>query len=234
MANSNEEIDLNVARALKDKLVCFLCKRSPSPGTNFYICTCSITICTTKKYRCQTCLNLDSTCNICGYGFALEPTLTTLTSLFTIHACINSKNGCTEEVPFKKLKSHEDFCVYKTVPCPSLKCSQAIIFKDVVMHLDQVHQNIKVQDEWKFKGTKTKLFQNICSLTSYGQQFFPQFYNNGNFLYFRVVMQDHQDIFHGFKASMTFCFENDNQFSLVDDVYPINRYIHNKAYYSFG
>ena len=92
-----------------------------------------------------------------------------ITSMFTTHLCINSKNGCEEELDDKKLEDHEKYCIFQNVQCPVIKCDESIIFKDAQKHLDDTHNCLKVDDEWEFKGTQEELIQNVCCLSSYGQ-----------------------------------------------------------------
>ena len=99
----------------------------------------------------------------------LEPTLTMITSMFTNHLCIMSKNGCGEELDVKKLEDHEKYCPFQNVPCPVISCTQSIVFKDTQKHLDETHKYLKVDDEWEFEGTQEELVQNVCCLSSYGQ-----------------------------------------------------------------
>ena len=110
-----------------------------------------------------------------GHRTTLEPTLTMILSIFITHLCINSKNGCEEELDEKKLEDHEKYCPYQNVPCPVISCIQSVVFKDTQKHLDKTHKCLKVDDEWEFEGTQEELVQNVCCLSSYGQQFFVQF-----------------------------------------------------------
>ena len=89
-----------------------------------------------------------------------------------------SKNGCGEELDVKKLEDHEKYCPFQNVPCPVISCTQSIVFKDTQKHLDETHKCLKVDDEWEFEGTQEELVQNVCCLSSYGQQFFVQFQMN--------------------------------------------------------
>ena len=86
-----------------------------------------------------------------------------------------SKNGCGEELDVKKLEDHEKYCPFQNVPCPVISCTQSIVFKDTQKHLDETHKCLKVDDEWEFKGTQEEMIENVCCLSSYGQQFFIQF-----------------------------------------------------------
>ena len=65
-----------------------------------------------------------------------------LAAVFTFHACIHTKNGCTEEIHVEKLKPHEEFCIYQMVQCPSMSCTNAVVFKDVDAHLNEIHSKI--------------------------------------------------------------------------------------------
>ena len=89
-----------------------------------------------------------------------------------------SKNGCGEELDVKKLEDHEKYCPFQNVPCPVISCTQSIVFKDTQKHLDETHKCLKVDDEWEFEGTQEELVQDVCCLSSYGQQFFVQFQMN--------------------------------------------------------
>ena len=86
-----------------------------------------------------------------------------------------SKNGCGEDLNVKKLEDHEKYCPFQNVLCPMISCTQSIVFKDTQKHLDDIHKCLKVDDEWEFEGTQEELVQNVCCLSSYGQQFFVQF-----------------------------------------------------------
>ena len=75
------------------------------------------------------------------------------------------------------------------VRCPSIFCEQEIILKKWEAHLNLDHSKyLNVDDEWKFDGTKEELIENICCINAYDKKFFPQFFINGNFLYFRYVL----------------------------------------------
>ena len=122
-----------------------------------------------------------SSCSM-GHPTYVEPALTMITSMFTTHLCINSKNGCEEELDDKKLEDHEKYCIFQNVPCPVITCTKSIVFQDVQKHLDETHKCLKVDSEWlihtgewEFEGTLEEMIQNVCCLSSYGQQFFVQF-----------------------------------------------------------
>ena len=105
----------------------------------------------------------------------LEPTLTMITSMFTNHLCIMSKNGCGEELDVKKLEDHEKYCPFQNVQCPVITCTESVVFNDTQKHLDEYHKCLKVDDEWEFKGTQEEMIKNVCCLSSYGQLFIVQF-----------------------------------------------------------
>ena len=117
-----------------------------------------------------------------GHPTYVEPALTMITSMFTTHLCINSKNGCEEELDDKKLEDHEKYCIFQNVPCPVITCTKSIVFQDVQKHLDETHKCLKVDSEWlihtgewEFEGTLEEMIQNVCCMSSYGKQFFVQF-----------------------------------------------------------
>ena len=116
----------------------------------------------------------ESDCSMVHATF-LEPTLSMITSMFKNHLCINSKNGCEEELHTKKLEDHEKFCPFQNVECPVITCTESIVFKDAQKHVDETHKCVKVDDEWEFKGTQKEMVKNVCCLSSYDQQFFIQF-----------------------------------------------------------
>merc|ERR1712062_555092 len=212
MANKPQILDSNFATALKAKLICQDCQRNPRPNIPLYICQ----IC--QIYKCETCQKIKSGCTK-GHTTYLEPTLTMITSTFTDHLCIMSKNGCGEELDVKKLEDHEKYCPFQNVPCPVISCTQSIVFKDTQKHLDETHKCLKVDDEWEFEGTQEELVQDVCCLSSYGQQFFVQFqmnekkcgfcsYHNryrsycfkDNRILLSIFMLGHQDEVHSFQA----------------------------------
>ena len=86
-----------------------------------------------------------------------------------------SKNGCGEELDVKKLEDHEKYCPFQDVQCPVISCTKSIVFNDAQNHMDKTHNCLKVDEEWEFKGTQKEMIQNVCCLSSYGQQFFVQF-----------------------------------------------------------
>ena len=86
-----------------------------------------------------------------------------------------SKNGCGEELNVKKLEGHEKYCPFQDVECPVISCTKSIVFNDAQNHMDKTHNCLKVDEEWEFKGTQEEMIQNVCCLSSYGQQFFVQF-----------------------------------------------------------
>ena len=119
-------------------------------------------------------LFIESSCSK-GHTTCLEPTLTMITSMFTTHLCIMSKNGCSEELDVKKLEGHEKYCPFQDVQCPVISCTKSIVFNDAQNHMDKTHNCLKVDEEWEFKGTQEELIQNVCCLSSYGQLFIVQF-----------------------------------------------------------
>ena len=154
-----------------------------------------------------------------------------------------SKNGCGEELDVKKLEGHEKYCPFQDVQCPVILCTQSIVFNNAQNHMDKTHNCLKVDEEWEFKGTQEEMIQNVCCLSSYGQQFFVQFNTkncrhphyqiaNGryqvcddsvreNLMFLRIVMLGHQDDAHSFQATMTYFHENGKKFAIEVDVLPI-------------
>ena len=117
MATKLEVLD---SKAIKAKLICQDCQGSPRPNIPLYICQfCQI-------YKCETCQKTKSNCSK-GHATNLEPTLTMITSMFTNHLCIMSKNGCGEELDVKKLEDHEKYCPFQNVQCPVITCKESIV-----------------------------------------------------------------------------------------------------------
>ena len=184
----------------------------------------------------------ESDCSMVHATF-LEPTLSMITSMFKNHLCINSKNGCEEELHTKKLEDHEKFCPFQNVECPVITCTESIVFKDAQKHVDETHKCVKVDDEWEFKGTQKEMVKNVCCLSSYDQQFFIQFqmyekkcegtfrYGDSlgmckksvkeNLIFLRIAMLGHQDEVHSFQATLTYFHENGKKFTSEVDVLPI-------------
>ena len=188
------------------------------------------------KNLCQKCFDIDAPrCHFCKWNLTPIPILTDVLSLFKFHPCIYSKNGCKKEISadLDNLKAHDKSCIYRTVLCPVLICKEAILFKDVNDHLTQVHLKNKeitfvTENISTWKATKKSLINDKKQLTVYtvyGRQFFPQFYmrENGNHLYFRMIMLGDQIDVTPFKVSITFFFENKNEYYVEDCVYPINQ-----------
>ena len=145
----DQGFDLSKLLALKQSLICQNCAKFPRPGTKLYLCY-------TKCFKlfCEPCSNVykKNSVNCCPLCQASNPNgthyvgqrqvISDLAAVFTFHACIHTKNGCTEEIHVEKLKPHEEFCIYQMVQCPSLSCTNAVIFKDVDAHLNEIHSKI--------------------------------------------------------------------------------------------
>ena len=87
------------------------------------------------------------------------------------------------------MKIHEENCIFRNIFCPSLSCSQSIIFNAILEH----YKNSHISEEGLsgeiliFKGSCDTLRKGHFILNNYGKYFFPQFFVNGNLLHFWVV-----------------------------------------------
>ena len=238
--SDQEVVDMSKLLALKQLLNCQKCSKFPRPGTKLHLCHGSC-----FKLFCETCSNIYKKNNVnccpicqaakpngCWYTSTI-PVISALTSVFTFHPCIYAKNGCTEEIHVEKLKAHEEFCIYQMVQCPSLSCTNTVVFKNVDEHLNEIHSKILDKSGHQldqgfalnFDVNSSDLTTKILCITAYRHQFYPQFYKSGNLLYLRVVMVGHEFDVSPFEFVITFFLGNIpyKQVQWVDHVQPILR-----------
>ena len=130
----NESILENIIETLQ----CFKCKAVPG-----------ITQEQQNRYTCvneshQLCEKCKSVCQ-CGSVVVKRPNPTTKKLLKDLPVyCQHYKNGCRQifvQTQAESLDDHQQGCLFNKVFCPDLSCKKKVLFKDVIEHLKQVHEN---------------------------------------------------------------------------------------------
>ena len=130
----NESILENTIETLQ----CFKCKAVPG-----------ITQEQQNRYTCvneshQLCEKCKSVCQ-CGSVVGKRPNPTTKKLLKDLPVyCPHYKNGCRQifvQTQAESLDDHQQGCLFNKVFCPDLSCKEKVLFKDVIEHLKQVHEN---------------------------------------------------------------------------------------------
>ena len=99
-----------------------------------------------NRYSClyeshQLCEKCKSVCK-CGsvVGKRPNPALKQILKNLPVY-CPHYNNGCREIFnQAELLNDHQEGCVFRQVWCPDISCSNKVLFKDVIDHLNQNHQ----------------------------------------------------------------------------------------------
>jgi len=130
----NESILENTIETLQ----CFKCQAVPG-----------ITQEQQNRYTCvneshQLCEKCKSVCQ-CGSVVVKRPNPTSKKLLKDLPVyCPHYKNGCRQifvQTQAESLDDHQQGCQFNKVFCPDLTCKKKVLFKDVIEHLKQVHEN---------------------------------------------------------------------------------------------
>merc|ERR1719318_2201851 len=104
---------------------------------------------------------------------------------------------CRVEMTRQDLKSHEEGCKYRKVPCPKTSCQEMIRFKDISSHMSKYHEdkfyNISAP-EIKVKIKASALFKSRNSWRSSiwsfgGHEFYAQFEKLDDVWYFWIQIK---------------------------------------------
>ena len=120
-----------------DSLQCFKCKDVPGfkkEQQNRYSCVDeSHQLCEKCKLKCD-----------CGsvVGKRPNPALKKILKDLPVY-CPHYKTGCHETFLLaESLDDHQQGCIFRPVFCPHINCKKTLVlFKDVIEHLKQVHEN---------------------------------------------------------------------------------------------
>ena len=231
MALSKEDIDLTELSMIKNGLLCYRCQKFPRPDEKTYYCKGPSH--TFVRLVCSSCFKTNQKCDIIGCynrNTRSYPELTetpqifgNFFSAFTQRECVYLKRGCNEVLHVDKLQEHEDFCVFQPVLCPLVKCDVTVTFQDVTDHLTRAHPDCKpFENEWEFFGTKDDLLKANTYIVCHGFHLFPQFHDDGKFLYIRVLILGLEKS-NSFMFTIQFQHENGKRMTMEDYVFPIGR-----------
>ena len=232
MALSKEDIDLTELAMIKNGLLCHRCQKFPRPGEKTYCCKYTTyyhapliqMICSNcwKDYNsCRECVTRR---NLSGKLLVEAPQIFgNFISAFTQRECIYVKRGCNEVLHVDKLQEHEDLCVFQPVLCPLVKCTETVVFHEVTDHLTRAHPDCKpFEAEWEFFGSKDDLLKTNSYIVCHGFHLFPQFHDDGKFLYIRVLILGLEKS-NSFMFTIQFQHENGKKMTTEDYVFPIGR-----------
>ena len=240
MALSKEDIDLTELSMIKNGLLCNRCEKFPRPGEKTYYCQGSTHI--VVRLVCSNCFKKNQNCDGDGCYKRSSRSYPLLSetpqifgnffSAFTQRDCVYVKRGCNEVVHVDKLQEHEDFCIFQPVLCPLVRCNETVVFHEVTDHLTRAHPDCKpFENEWDFHGTKNDLLKTntyeTCVKTNWyivchGFHLFPQFHDDGKFLYIRVIILGLEKS-SSFMFTIQFQHENGKKMTMEDYVFPIGR-----------
>ena len=142
-----------------------------------------------NRYSClyeshQLCEKCKSVCK-CGsvVGKRPNPALKQILKNLPVY-CPHYNNGCREIFnQAELLNDHQEGCVFRQVWCPDISCSNKVLFKDVIDHLNQNHQ-IKFFDD----AIENKITCYIGTMFLYeGLVWFPKIIKISNGLNFFLV-----------------------------------------------
>ena len=235
MALSKEDIDLTELSMVKNGLLCNRCQKFPRPDEKTFYCKNP----SHKVIRlvCSDCFTTDKYCNTEGACYsrntANQLVLSVLSeapqifgnmiSAFTQRECVYVKRGCNEVLHVDKLQEHEDLCVFQPVLCPLVRCTKTVVFHEVTDHLTRAHPDCKPFDtEWEFFGSKDYLLKTNSYIVCHGFHLFPQFHDDGKFLYIRVLILGLEKS-NSFMFTIQFQHENGKKMTTEDYVFPIGR-----------
>ena len=119
-----------------ESLQCFKCKDVPGfkkEQQNRYSCVDeSHQLCEKCKLKCD-----------CGsvVGKRPNPALKKILKDLPVY-CPHYKSGCTDFfLQAESMVDHQQGCIFRQVFCPVFTCKKKVLFKDVIEHLKQVHEN---------------------------------------------------------------------------------------------
>ena len=119
-----------------ESLQCFKCKAVPGftqEQQNRYTCLDeSHQLCEKCKSECE-----------CGSVVGKRPNPTTMKLLEGLPVyCPHYQNECREIfLQAESVEDHQQGCIFRQVYCPDVDCKEKILFKDVIKHLKQFHEN---------------------------------------------------------------------------------------------
>ena len=231
MAGDRKELAYHT-EDLKNFLICTNCSRFPRPRSNIYTCPKCF------KVVCSSCFDFNNFCDDCTTDFGccwplnvkrpveliIDSRSTKFASAFKIYPCLFLNNGCKDEFEPKDLQAHENVCTFRDVTCPSLKCSEKIIFDNISSHYLEKHPTFTIEgDTMIFKEKMETLLKQNFMLYHSGKSFFPQFYLKRNTLRIWVVLQGNEEEARSFSISFDFLKNGESQRVYQDRVYSINR-----------
>ncbi|CAG7818920.1 unnamed protein product [Allacma fusca] len=131
------EVVLPPTECVLDHITCLLCRKIPNDSSS------SIYLCTNNHLFCITCYSGGSVrgkkCRMTGCQEQVKKSIDPILHDIFLNSFFNcGYSRCPEIILGGDLKTHQNFCHYRPIECPS--CKVSIQFENYIQHLDSDHK----------------------------------------------------------------------------------------------